>query len=81
MMPVIVEQVVWTNDAKQSFEKIINWVKQNWSAKESNNFVQRTEKMIATFQHYPESCRPSLKRKNVRIGILDKHTQFNISLQ
>ncbi len=32
--------------------------------------------MIATLQGYPESCRPSIKRKNVRIGILDKHTQL-----
>jgi len=31
--------------------------------------------MIATLKRYPEMCRPSAKRKNVRIGILDKHTQ------
>ncbi len=31
---------------------------------------------MTTLQRFPESCRPSLKRKNVRIGILDKHTQL-----
>ena len=25
---------------------------------------------------YPEMCRPSLKRKNVRIAVLNKHTQL-----
>jgi plasmid stabilization system protein ParE len=76
MIPIIVEQINWTNSAKKDFAKIVVWLKENWSQKEVDNFITKTEKMIATLQSHPESCRPSQKRKNVRIGILDKHTQL-----
>jgi plasmid stabilization system protein ParE len=76
MMPVVIEQVNWTNSAKKNFAKIIDWLSIEWSQKEVDNFIAKTEKMIATLQKYPESCRPSQKRKHVRIGILDKHTQL-----
>jgi hypothetical protein len=32
--------------------------------------------MLGVLKRHPEICRPSTKRKNVRIGILDKHTQL-----
>jgi plasmid stabilization system protein ParE len=76
MIPVIVEQVNWTSSAKKDFAKMIDWLNEKWTQKEVNTLVVKTEKMIATLQRYPESCRPSQKRKNVRIGILDKHTQL-----
>lgn len=31
---------------------------------------------LKALKRYPEMCRPSLKRKNVRICILNKHTQL-----
>lgn len=76
MIPVLAENVYWTDEATVSFQRIIKWLKENWSEKEIIKLVQRTEKLITTLQHYPESCRPSLKRKNVRIAVLDKHTHL-----
>jgi plasmid stabilization system protein ParE len=76
MIPLIVEQVYWTDSALKDFVEIVKWLKVKWSQKEVNNFVNKTEKLVAILQRYPESCRPSQKRKNVRIGILDKHTQI-----
>ena len=76
MTAIIVENVVWTDEAKSSFGSIVNWLKEKWSEKEINKLIQRTENLIKTLQQHPESCRPSLKKKNVRIAILDKHTQL-----
>lgn len=69
-------EVFWTDDAKSTFDQIIKYLQREWSDKEVEKFVQRTMEMISTLRQYPEMCRPSLKRKNVRIGILNKHTQL-----
>ena len=76
MAEEVVLEICWTDSAKISFSKIVDYLKQAWSEKEVEKFVTRTEEMLLLLKRYPEMCRPSLKRKNVRIGILDKHTQL-----
>jgi len=76
MRSVVVDEILWTDSAKLTFQNIVDWLNKEWSEKEVKNFIQCTEKMLATLRHYPEMCRPSIKRKHVRIGILDKHTQL-----
>jgi plasmid stabilization system protein ParE len=76
MNPDVVESIFWTNTAKESFQKIIDWLIKEWSEKEVNKLIDRTEEMLGVLKRHPEMCRPSTKRKNVRIGILDKHTQL-----
>lgn len=71
-----VQEILWTDSARISFEKIIAWLQQEWSEKEVDKFIRRTEEMLSALRRYPEMCRPSTKRKNVRIGILNKHTQL-----
>lgn len=76
MMPDVVAEIFWTASAKNTFHKIIEWLSKEWTEREVDKFIQRTEDMLATLKRYPEMCRPSARRKNVRIGILDKHTQI-----
>ncbi len=76
MNEVVIQEVLWTNLAKRSFDNIINYLRQEWSEREVENFLNRTDKMLIALKRYPEMCRPSLKRKNVRIGILNKYTQI-----
>jgi plasmid stabilization system protein ParE len=76
MVEEIVQDIQWTDSAKASFQKIIEYLRDEWTQREVENFVNRTEDMLNTLKRYPQSCRPSRKRKNVRIAILDKHTQL-----
>ncbi|MBX2925414.1 MAG: type II toxin-antitoxin system RelE/ParE family toxin [Chitinophagaceae bacterium] len=76
MAEEIVVQIFWSDSAKKSFQKIIAYLEKEWSEKEAATFVKRVSAMLLTLQKYPDMCRPSTKRKNVRIGILDKHTQL-----
>lgn len=76
MTAPVVEEILWTNSARITFHKIISWLEQEWSEKEVDKFTQQTERMLSLLKIHPEMCRPSSKRKNVRIGILDKHTQL-----
>lgn len=68
-------EILWTNTAESSFQDIIEYLQEEWSEKEVRNFLKRVDKFIITLSKYPTMCRSSSKRKNVRIGILDKHTQ------
>ncbi len=76
MAEEIVQEIFWTNSAKISFNKIVDYIKRKWTEREAERFVNRTEEMLSTLKRYPEMCRSSNKRKNVHIGILDKHTQL-----
>jgi plasmid stabilization system protein ParE len=75
-MDQVIDEVFWSDSAKISFDKIIEYLTNNWSNKEIEKFVNRTNEVLSTLKRYPEMCRPSLKRKNVRIALLNKHTQM-----
>jgi plasmid stabilization system protein ParE len=72
----VIEEILWTDSAKSTFNNIVEYLRKEWSEREVQKFVNNTLEMISTLKRYPEMCRPSLKRKNVRIGILNKHTQL-----
>lgn len=76
MAEEIVQEILWTDSAKFTFNRIIEYLRREWTEREVENFVTRAEEILSTLKRYPEMCRPSAKRKNVRIGILDKHTQL-----
>ena len=68
--------IFWTDSAKKSFNKIIEYLGANWTEREVRNFFNETLYLLSNIKSQPEMCRPSLKRKNVRIGIINKHTQL-----
>jgi plasmid stabilization system protein ParE len=76
MGEIIVAEILWADSAKLSFNKIVEYLKENWTEREIEKFINRTNEVLSTLKRYPEMCRPSLKRKNVRIALLNKHTQM-----
>ncbi len=76
MVEEVVKDVFWSDSAKLTYNNIVEYLRKEWSEKEVEKFINRTTEMILKLKRYPEICRPSLKRKNVHIGILDKHTQI-----
>lgn len=76
MAEEIVPEFLWTESAKKSYIKIIEYLETNWSEREVRNFVSETVYLFSNLKRQPEMCRPSQKRKNVRIGIINKHTKI-----
>ena len=62
-------EILWTDSAKISFGKIVDYLQKAWTDREVEKFVNRTDEWLSTLKLYPEMCRPSTKRKNTRIGI------------
>jgi len=71
-----ITSIQWTDKAKFTFNNIILYLQNKWTEREIAKFISRTHQVLETLKRYPEMCRPSQKRKNVRIAILDKHTQM-----
>ncbi|WP_158559181.1 type II toxin-antitoxin system RelE/ParE family toxin [Deminuibacter soli] len=69
-------EILWTNAAIKSFDKIIEYLEANWTPKEVKQLIEATTQFLSVLQSHPEMCRPSQKRKHVRIGILNKQTQL-----
>lgn len=76
MADEVVEKVLWTDTAKTSFNNIVEYLKKEWTDKEIEKLIKQTQAFISTLKRHPEMCRPSLRKKNIRIGILNKHTQI-----
>jgi plasmid stabilization system protein ParE len=76
MAEEIILSIQWTERAKSTFNNIISYLETEWTEKEVSKFINRTQKVLETLKRYPEMCRPSQKRKDVRIAILNKHTQM-----
>src|SRR5687768_7424824 len=71
-----VKEILWTDKARLTFNQIIEYLIEEWGEKEVKKFVNRTMEMISRLKLHPEMCRPSSKRKNVRIAILSKQNQL-----
>jgi plasmid stabilization system protein ParE len=76
MAEEVVREILWTPTAQRSFKNIVDYLEKNWTEREIRNFVEETVYLLSNVKRQPEMCRPSLKRRNVRIGTVNKHTQI-----
>ena len=72
----IVDEIKWTPLATQSFNSIIIYLEEQWSDREIERFISKTNSLLTTLKGHPQLGRPSQKRKNVRIALLTKNTQM-----
>lgn len=54
MAEIMVDEILWTDSAKLSFSKIVQYLKDNWSEREIEKFVKRTSGVLLTLQRYPD---------------------------
>ena len=68
----MVKKVVWSTRATASFDKIINYLEQNWSEKEIEKFINYTQKIIIQISSTTVTFRSSGK-KNIHEVLVTKH--------
>ena len=76
MAEEVVREIFWTDSAKKSFNKIIEYLDTNWTEREISRFVNETVYLLSNLKSQPEIGRPSSKRKSVRICVVNRHTQL-----
>jgi addiction module RelE/StbE family toxin len=69
-------KIIWTKTAKVTFEAIFSYLKENFSDKTVENFVDETEKKIDQIKKFPESGKKVTKVKGVRKVNIGKRTSM-----
>ena len=69
-------KIIWTKTARVSFEAILSYLKENFSEKTVEEFIDETDKKIDQVKKFPESGRESSKVKGVRKVNIGKRTSL-----
>ena len=67
-------KIVWTKVAEQGFEKIIDYLQEEWTEKEVRRFIRETFAFLKYLSNHPELLQPSASKRNLRRGPINKHT-------
>ena len=66
-------QIVWTKQAVKGYDKIINYLEENWSQKEVSDFVKEADLFFETLMVHPEILQKT-RYKNVYRGPINRLT-------
>jgi len=68
--------VIWTSKAKNTFFLVIDYLNENWTKKEVNQFNHRAFIIINAISKNPGIFPASAKNKEIRKAIIDKNNSF-----
>lgn len=67
-------KIQWTKRAEKSFDKIVEYLQEEWSEASAKKFVRKTDKLLGQVAENPEMC-PSIEGKEeVRKGVITSQT-------
>jgi plasmid stabilization system protein ParE len=66
-------KVVWTPQAIQGMEEVLDYLEKEWSAKEIVQFEKNLTKFVSRISNYPKIYPTSGKNPELRKGLVDKH--------
>lgn len=67
-------QIVWTKRAIAGYDRIINYLLENWSEKEVVNFITETDKFFEVLSDHHEILQKTTKQNNVYRGPINRLT-------
>lgn len=65
-------EIIWSPEAIRTFDNIIEYLSENWSVKEVNNFIDDIEQNILLLEKSPYLFRGSDK-ENLHEALITKH--------
>ena len=66
--------VIWSDRAKKTITDVINYLREEWTEKEVNEFLDRVDDMVTTISSNPRLFRASFKRPNVHLALIHRRT-------
>ena len=67
-------KILWTKAAQSSFDKIVDYLKNEWSLKSAIKFVSKTIIFLDILQQHPEIGRKEKIKKDLRSFVLTRQT-------
>jgi plasmid stabilization system protein ParE len=74
-------EIVWTKRAARGYDKIVNYLAENWSDKEVITFITNTDSFFETLANHPEILQKTNKAKNTYRGPINNLTILTYKLQ
>lgn len=62
-------QIVWSPQAEETFDSIINFIINNWGVSASKNFIKKTKKLLISIASMPQMF-PETLLQNVRKAVI-----------
>lgn len=69
-------KIIWTKQAAKGYDKIIDYLQENWSEKEIINFIGETDRFFEILIQHPEILQKTDKKKNVHRGPINSLTML-----
>jgi len=66
-------RIVWTPQAEKGLGNLLEYLQEEWSAKEILALEKRVIELMERISKYPRICPPSGKYPNIRKGMVDKN--------
>lgn len=67
-------KLLWSNRAIADLKSIIDYLNENWSKREIQNFARRLDKRLDIISVNPNLFPLTIRRKNLRKSVLTKYT-------
>jgi len=67
-------EIQWTKRAKKSFDKIVEYLEEEWTETSAKKFVRKTDKLLGQIAENPELCPVIEGKEEVRKGLITKQT-------
>lgn len=68
-------EVVWSEEVLQNYFRVLDYLLENWSVREIDNFESRFDNLILRLQNHKEICPKSLLL-NYRKCLIDKNNSL-----
>lgn len=69
-------RIVWSNQARKDFYKVLDYLRENWGLNEVKSFVDKTEEVLGVIKKHPKSFVESPLKRNVRKGFVTNHNSL-----
>jgi plasmid stabilization system protein ParE len=69
-------KVLWTKRALGNYFSILDYLSENWTKKEMNQFINRVEMVLKAIQRNPLLFNASTVNKKVRKAFIDKNNSL-----
>ena len=66
-------KIVWTPQAEKGLDKVLEYLQEEWSAKEILSLEKRITDLMERISKYPKICPLTGKYPNVRKGLVDRN--------
>jgi len=67
-------EIVWTKRAAKGYDRIINYLDENWSEREIRNFITDSDKFFDTLSLHPDMLQKTNKHKHIHRGPINRLT-------